>query len=448
MMGTGRFERVGPALLVLGCIHVPGLAAQDGDPPRQERFEVEVARIAADPAVVEAFRLLEALEGPSIEDLIRLTEIPAPPFMEGERAAAFADMLRDAGADSVWIDGEGNVLALRRGVRGGRTVALDGHLDTVFPPDVDVTVRARGDTLYAPGIGDDTRGLIVVRNVLQAMARTGLRTRDDVLFVGSVGEEGLGDLRGVKHLFGVDRTTGEGVDRRIDAFISVDGGDETRVKVQAVGSHRYRVAFRGPGGHSWGSFGMANPHHAHARAIARFAETAGPFVAGAEARTTFSVGRIGGGTSVNSIAYESWFEVDMRSLDPAPLHSLDSLFQDAVRLGLDAENQARSRGPPLDVDVDRVGLRPAATVSLETPLIQRALAATAYLGIEPRTGSGSTNANVPMSLGIPATTIGRGGHGGGAHSLDEWWLPERPELAVQKALLIVLAEAGFGAARP
>jgi tripeptide aminopeptidase len=403
-----------------------------------EPYRAEIARIAADPGVVEAFRIIEALEGPSIADLIRLTEIPAPPFMESERAAAFAAMLRSAGADSVWIDGAGNVLALRRGLRGDRTVALDGHLDTVFPPDVDVTVRLRGDTLFAPGIGDDTRGLIVVRNVLRAMVDAGLRTRADLLFIGSVGEEGLGDLRGVKHLF----EAGAG-SRDIDAFISVDGGDERRVKVQAVGSYRYRVTFRGPGGHSWGAFGLANPHHGLARAGTRFAEAAGVFIERAPARTTFSIGRIGGGTSVNSIPYESWMEVDMRSLDPRALDGIDAVFQAAVRHGLQAENRARRHGPALTAAVDRVGLRPAAETPLETPLIQRALAATAHLGLQPALGSGSTNANVPMAMGIPATTIGRGGLGGGAHSLDEWWLPQRPELAVQKALLIVLAEAGF-----
>jgi tripeptide aminopeptidase len=443
-----RSRRFAPALLLVLAAALPaptvpsvGSGAPAGPAPG-DPYRAEIERIAADPAVSAAFRVIAELERPSIADLIRLTEIPAPPFMEAERGTAFAAMLRAAGADSVWVDAEGNVLALRRGVRGGRTVALDGHLDTVFPPDVDVTVRVRGDTLFAPGIGDDTRGLIVVRNVLRAMVETGLRTRDDLLFVGSVGEEGLGDLRGVKHLF----EEGAG-GRRIGAFVSVDGGDERRVKVHAVGSYRYRVTFRGPGGHSWGSFGLAHPHHALARAVTRFTETAAPFADRAPARTTYGIGRIGGGTSVNSIPYESWLEVDMRSLDPVSLDGIDSLFHAAVRYGLQAENRARRGGPVLTADVDRVGLRPAATMPLETPLIQRALAATAHLGLVPALGSGSTNANVPMAMGIPATTIGRGGSGGGAHSLEEWWLPERPEVAVQKALLIVLAEAGYPVAR-
>jgi tripeptide aminopeptidase len=228
--------------------------------PIDERYLDEIRALLEEDRVQEAMAYIEALEDRSRDDLIYLTEIPAPPFMEEERAAAYAEMLREAGADSVWLDGIGNVLALRRGTVGNRTVALDGHLDTVFPIETDVTVQFRGDTLYAPGIGDDTRGLIVVRNVLEAMVQADLRTEDDLLFIGTVGEEGLGDLRGVKHLFSDE---GPG----IDVFIAVDGGDETRVVHQGVGSHRYRVTFHGPGGHSWGAFGLGNPHHAMAQAI-------------------------------------------------------------------------------------------------------------------------------------------------------------------------------------
>jgi len=430
-----------PLLTVAVGVLVTAPALAQDTVSADARYTSEIERIAAAAPVVEAFRIIEDLEGPSLDDLIRLTEIPAPPFMEEERAAAYAEMLREAGADSVWIDAIGNVIALRSGLEGDRTVALDGHLDTVFPPEVDVTVEQRGDTLYAPGIGDDTRGLIVVRNVLQAMVQADIRTRDDILFIGTVGEEGLGDLRGVKHLFEAEESP------RIDAFVSVDGGDERRVKVQSVGSHRYRVTFNGPGGHSWGAFGLVNPHNALGRAITRFTETAGPYTEAAEERTTYSIGRIGGGTSVNSIPYESWMEVDMRSLDPASLNGLDDLFQEAVAHGLEGENQARRHGDPLEVEIDQVGLRPAGTMELDTPLIQRAIAATEHLGIEPALGSGSTNANVPMALGVPSTTIGRGGRGGGAHSLDEWWLPVDPHLAVQKALLTVLAEAGYAEGR-
>ena len=402
----------------------------------------EVGALAGEAPVQEALAYLERIEPRSLDELIRLTEIPAPPFMEEERAAAFAEMLREAGADSVWIDGIGNVLGLRRGTVGDRTVAVDAHLDTVFPIETDVTVQVRGDTLFAPGIGDDTRGLIVVRNVLEAMAAHDLRTEADLLFIGTVGEEGLGDLRGVKYLFGADGVSEEGL--RIDAFIAVDGGDETRIVNQGVGSHRYRVTFQGPGGHSWGAFGLANPHNALAAAITHFVAAADAHTAEGP-RTSYNIGRIGGGTSVNSIPFESWMEVDMRSVDDASLLGLDALFQEAVQRGLDEENAIRRRGDALTVDVDMVGDRPAGTVDPSTtPLIQRAMAVIQHLGGEPAIGTGSTNANTPIALGIPSVTIGRGGAGGGGHALDEWWLPVNAHLASQNALLLTLAEAGYG----
>jgi len=417
---------------------VAGLMDQEegSTPALGPAFADEMAQILSDGGVQQAMAYLEAIEPRSLEDLIYLNEIPAPPFMEEMRAAAFADMLRVAGADSVWIDGIGNVIGLRRGTTRARTVVLDGHLDTVFPIDTDVTVRFRGDTLYAPGIGDDTRGLIVVRNVLEAMVAHDLRTEADLLFIGTVGEEGLGDLRGVKYLFG---DNGPG----IDAFIAVDGGDETRIVNQGVGSYRYRITFRGPGGHSWGAFGLANPHNALAWAIQNFVAEADRHTQSGP-RTSYNVGRIGGGTSVNSIPFESWMEVDMRSLDPTSLNTLDAHLKAAVESALDAENGLRRRGEPLSVDVDMVGNRPAGLLDPgSTPLIQRAMASIEALGRTPSIGSGSTNANTPISLGIPGITIGRGGRGGNAHALDEWWLPVDPHLAAQNALLITLAEGGF-----
>jgi tripeptide aminopeptidase len=428
-------------LLLAGCGAASEATDRTAPDPFQDvvldaEYEDEIRAMAGRADVERALRAIVDLQEASIQDLIRLTEIPAPPFMEEERALAYADMLREAGADSVWIDEVGNVIALRRGTNGDRTVALDGHLDTVFPPEVEIRVEQRGDTLFAPGIGDDTRGLIAVRNVLRALVEAELRTPADLLFIGTVGEEGLGDLRGVKHLFG---EAGPG----IDAWIAVDGGDETRVKVQAVGSHRYRVTYRGPGGHSWGAFGLANPQHALGTAIDAWVREATPYAERAEIRTSYNVGRIGGGTSVNSIPFEAWMEVDMRSLDPGSLQGMDDLFQAAVREGLEKQNRVRTRGDSLRVEVDMVGNRPAGVVDPSTPLIQRAMAATRFLGVEPSLGSGSTNSNIPMSLGVPSTTIGRGGQGGGAHSLDEWWLPVNPELGDKKALLLLLAEAGL-----
>jgi di/tripeptidase len=212
--------------------------------------------------------------------------------------------------------------------------------------------------------------------------------------------------------------------------------------VQAVGSHRFRVTFQGPGGHSWGAFGLANPHHALGRAIENFTLAADVHT-GHGPRTSYSVGRIGGGTSVNSIPFESWMEVDMRSIDTTRLAGIDSIFRAAVDSALSEENEMRRDGAPLTVDVALVGDRPAGNVDVTTPLIQRAAAATRVLGGEPSASSSSTNANYPMYLGIPATTIGRGGEGANAHALTEWWRPVNEDVAVKKALLLVLAEAGL-----
>jgi acetylornithine deacetylase/succinyl-diaminopimelate desuccinylase-like protein len=270
-----------------------------------EQYTQEIGSLTANEKVQAALAHTVALDESSIKDLIELTEIPAPPFAEDRRGARFAEMLREAGLSDVTIDEVGNVIGRRPGRSGDRVIAYSAHLDTVFPEETDVTVRVDGDTYYAPGVGDNTRGLVVILGVLRAMQHAGIDTNADILFVGNVGEEGLGDLRGVKHLFR------EGGDQ-VDMLIAVDGGDPGRIVYGGVGSHRYRVTFKGPGGHSWGAFGTANPHHALGRAIALFDERA-PAVTSVGEKTAYNIGRIGGGTSVNSIPFESWMEVDMRS---------------------------------------------------------------------------------------------------------------------------------------
>ncbi len=396
----------------------------------------EIADVLELPAVKKAFEYIEAEDEQTVADNILLNEIPAPPFGEEARAAKFLEMLQAIGVDSAWIDREGNVIGLRRGAEGGRTVALDAHLDTVFPEGTEVDVTVKGDTLFAPGVGDDTRGLAMVLMVLRAMNEADIRTRDDVLFIGTVGEEGVGDLRGVKHLFSEE---GPG----IDAWISIDGGDLGRINHMGLGSYRYRATFRGPGGHSWGAFGLANPHHALGAAIRHFTEAADRFTRYG-ARTSYNVGRIGGGTSVNSIPFTSWMEVDLRSVSPARLDSLDALFREAMQRGLDEQNALRREGRPLVLELEMIGRRPSGELPPTLPLIQRALAALQPFDEEPRLTRGSTNANIPISLGIPAVTIGRGGSGAWNHSLLEWWANEDGHLAVQYALLVLLAESGVG----
>ena len=393
-----------------------------------------LTRIAGTAEVVRAFEYIEELEPRTREDHILITETPAPPFKEGRRAALYARLLAEAGADSVWIDAEGNVLARRRGVRpGGRTVALAAHLDTVFPEGTDVRVRVSGDTLFAPGIGDDSRGLVEVLTVLRAFSQGGLLVENDLLFVGTVGEEGLGDLRGVKHLFGPG---GPG----IDAWIAIDGGRFGNIVYRGLGSHRYRVTFNGPGGHSWGAFGLVNPHHALGDAIQRFVVRADSFTQ-AGPKTSYNVGVIGGGTSVNSIPNTSWMEIDLRSEDAGRLQMLDDLLQTSLLDALNAHNEMRRTGPALAMVVEMIGDRPSGSLEKDTPIIQHAVAATHVLGGVPSFSISSTDSNIPIAMGIPAITIGRGGRGGKAHSADEWWVNQQGYLNIQWALLMVLAEA-------
>jgi acetylornithine deacetylase/succinyl-diaminopimelate desuccinylase-like protein len=404
-----------------------GVLAQD--------YDREIRDLSSRPEIQKAFQIVVELEPQTEKDLIELTEIPAPPFKEEKRAARYAEMLREAGMPAVEIDEVGNVVTRWKGTVGREMVAFVAHLDTVFPEGTDVTVRREGDRLLAPGIGDDTRGLALMLAVVRAMIRGGVKTRGDVLFVASVGEEGLGDLRGVKHLF---RDGGP----KIDQFIAVDGGSTDRVLNKAIGSYRYKVTFKGQGGHSWGAFGLGNPAHALARFITHFDEEAGEFVMTGP-RTSYNIGRIGGGTSVNAIPFENWAEVDMRSEDPGQLRQIDAILKKSVDRALREQNERRRRGDPLTVEVAMLGNRPSGTVDPSTPLIQRALAATRQFGVEPQLETGSTDANVPISLGIPATTIGRGGEGDGAHALHEWWSNVDGHLGIQKALLLLVASAGI-----
>ena len=277
----------------------------------QAAFKKEIEKISKNDKIQKAFEIIQELEPTGIKELIELTQIPAPPFQEQKRAEHFKIMLETAGIDSIWIDEVGNVLALRKGTGNGKTVLIDAHLDTVFPIETDVTVKMKGDTLYAPGIGDNTRGLSMMLSILKSMNRASIRTESDILFAGTVGEEGLGDLRGIKNIFK------QGA-KKIDSHIAIDGGDITRVVTSGLGSLRYKVTFNGPGGHSFGAFGLANPHHAMGKAIDYFSTVASDFVSSGP-KTTFNVGRIGGGTSVNSIPFETWIEVDMRSLSPDKL---------------------------------------------------------------------------------------------------------------------------------
>ena len=426
---------VGIGTFVLTAIFGSLMAQAETAPAVEAQYSAEIAALTSNRNVQAAMQHIVAIEPQSRRDLIELTEIPAPPFGEEKRGLRFAELLREAGLGDVSIDEVGNVIGRRPGRGGGRVIAYSAHLDTVFPEETDVTVRFDDEKMYAPGIGDNTRGLVTVLGVLRALEHAGLETDGDVLFIGNVGEEGLGDLLGVKHLFRDGAA-------RIDTLIAVDGGESERIVFGGVGSHRYRVTFRGPGGHSWGAFGLASPHHALGRAIALFVENA-PAVTSVGNKTSYNVGRIGGGTSINSIAFESWMEVDMRSGNQDKLDDIDAVLKAAIEQALQEENQARLDGPELTVDVERVGTRPAAEGDAESPVVQRAIAATRAFNIEPALEISSTDANLPISKGIPAVTMSRGGISGNSHAPEEWWQNADGHIGIQIGLITLLAEAGL-----
>jgi acetylornithine deacetylase/succinyl-diaminopimelate desuccinylase-like protein len=406
-------------IVVLGLGWSPALAQQNA---------AEIgARLVQEAAVKAALDAVRAAEPQTIEDQIRICEVEAPPFKETKRGELYAQLLREAGLQNVRVDKVGNVLGEKRGAEPRPHLVLAAHLDTVFPEGTNVRVRREGATLRGPGIGDDCRGLAVVLAVARALAKAPIQMPGTITFVGNVGEEGLGDLRGVKHLFN------ESMKGQIDRFVSIDGTGLGITHI-AVGSFRYRVTFKGPGGHSYGAFGMVNPIQAMGRAMARIAD----FQVPSEPKTTFNVGRTGGGTSVNSIPFDAWLEMDMRSADPASLQSLDAKFHKAIDDAV-AEENARWNSRALSADKQMVGNRPAGRMPADAPIVQAAVSVTRALGLPVSLDEGSTDANLPMSLGVPAITIDGGGRGTGSHALSEAFDTTNSWQGTQRALLLAIA---------
>jgi tripeptide aminopeptidase len=390
------------------------------------------AALAARPAVSRAIDWVREHERTVLDDQIRLCEIEAPPFQEARRGDALRHLFQSLGLRQVRVDHEGNVIGERPGRSARPNIVLSAHLDTVFPEGTDVTVRRDGVVLRGPGIGDDCRGLAVLAGVIRGLDAQGTETAGTLTFVGTVGEEGLGDLRGVKHLFDVE------LKDRIDAFVSIDGAG-TGITHVGVGSHRYRVTFGGPGGHSYGAFGQANPVHALGRLVGAIAD----FQVPGSPVTTFNVGRVGGGTSVNSIAFEAWMEVDLRSADADALGELDQQFRQAVEAALAAENRRWSNRGSLSVSTEVVGRRAAGRTPRDSAIVSAAVSVTRALGLPVTMDEGSTDSNHPMALGIPAITIDGGGSGRGAHSLHESFDTTDSWKGTARALLLALALTGM-----
>jgi tripeptide aminopeptidase len=402
-------------------------------------MDASLKALLANAKVVKTLDDIKADDARALEEQKRITEIPAPPFKEKVRAEYYLKRMQELGFKDASIDSEGNVIALRKGTGGGRPkLVVSAHLDTVFPEDVDVTVKEKDGVINAPGIGDDSRGLAALLSLVKAMNENSLPTVGDLLVVGTVGEEELGNLRGVKALFRDHKD--------IDGFISIDGLGISRVVNQSTGSHRYEMIFKGPGGHSFQEFGLPSAIHAMGRAIAKISELQTP----AEPRTTFTVGTVRGGTSVNAIAAEARMAVDMRSNSTEELLKLEERLLGLVKQAVVEEN-ARWNTDKMTVEIKLIGDRPAGIVEMDSPIVQATQRTVATVARGPRVtfAGSSTDSNIAMSLGIPAVTIGGGGGGGNWHSRNEWYRPTDAWMGPQNALLTVLMLVGLdGVTKP
>src|SRR5712692_7898262 len=399
---------------------------------------VSAEELARDPRVAHALDWLTKNVAWITDEQIRIAEIPAPTFHESLRAAYLRKLLGSSGL-RMHSDEAGNVIGERAGTTAGEVLMLAAHLDTVFPPGTAVQVRRDGSRIFAPGISDNGSGLAALVAVARALQEGKVKTRMTVLFVADVGEEGEGNLRGMRKL-------AESYRHRLRYVIALDGSATDHVTTAGLASRRVEVSVLGPGGHSWSDFGMPNPIHALARGVTRFVRVRVP----AEPRTTFNVGAIEGGTSVNSIPYRAAIKVDLRSESEPELDRLETALREAIREGVDEEMEAsresekggRPESGKLEIKVRVLGIRPGGQLPEGSPLLAALRDADSYLGNRSRAERSSTDANIPLSLGIQAISIGAGGQAGGAHSLGEWYDPAGRELGLQRVLLTLLGVAG------
>ncbi len=389
-------------------------------------------KLMKEPIVKDAFLYIQQDDEKTLKEHLTLCEIPAPSLYETERSRAFLQLMKETSLQNIHQDEVGNVFGTYVGKGKGPHLLISAHLDTVFDFDTDVKVRQEEGTYYAPGIGDDTRGLAEVLSLARTITALQIPTVGSVTFCANVAEEGLGDLKGIKHIF-KDKVP-------YDGFMSIDGGDIGGTLRAATGSHRYEVAFRGTGGHSFGDFGIPNPIHAMGRAIQKISNIKPPKTP----LTTYSVSIVKGGTSINSIPHEAIMMIDMRSGSDKALREIDDLIQQGIQDGLMEENAFHTKGEPLTVTVTQVGNRPAGALSMEHPLAVMSYESSEAMGEKAFfIHQGSTDCNVPLALGIPAICVGKGGKGGGAHTPKEWYRHEKAYIGVQKHMLTLLSLIGI-----
>jgi tripeptide aminopeptidase len=404
-------------------------------PPVQE----EVARLAGSAPVRAAFDRFRSEEAQFALWQMEATRLAAPPFAEGPRGAWLADRFRELGLTDVQVDDVGNVFGVRSGY-GGRFVALSAHIDTVFPAATPLNIRQQGSRLYGPGVSDNGAGIAAMLAVVSVLSRARIAHGMPFLFIGNVGEEGEGDLRGMRHVFSTPRWRDT-----IAYSVIVDGAGADTVVAEALGSRRFEVIIRGPGGHSWSDFGVPNPIIAIARAIEIFSQTPVPV----SPKTTFNVGVIRGGTSVNSIPESASMRVDLRSTSMSEIDRMERALRVAIDKVLAEENRdgarhGTRRTPPLQSEMVEIGNRPAGELAGDARLLKVIRAVDSQLGNTAQVQRASTDANIPLSLGREAIAIGGGGSGGGAHTLQEWFDCNGRELGLKRILLTMLTLAGVG----
>jgi tripeptide aminopeptidase len=387
------------------------------------------------PGVQRALAQLGADTGLITEEQIHITEVPAPPFHESARAAYVSKLFAATGLE-VHTDEIGNVIGQRPGASANDLVLISAHLDTVFPPNTEVHVRREAGRLYAPGISDNGTGLAALVALARVMRDAQIKTSSTILFAANVGEEGEGNLRGMRKLVTTYR-------KQLRYVIALDGSSTDYITTAALGSRRVEISVSGPGGHSWSDFGAGNPIHAVARGIARFVRLPVP----ESPRTTFNVGEIEGGTSVNSIPAKAVIKVDLRSESETELAKIETRLREAMQAGVDEEMAAaRQRGmaggQPLSVAITVLGVRPGGELPNDSPLLAAVQRADDYLGNRSRVERSSTDANIPLSLGIAAIAVGAGGRSAGAHSFNEWYDPTGRELGLWRALITLVTVAG------
>lgn len=397
--------------------------------------------LASEPSVQRALAWLESNAGWVTEQQIRINEVPAPPFGEASRGALLRRLLEGSGL-RLRNDEIGNVIGERHGADTRNVVIVSAHLDTVFSRRVDVSVKREpapngrnGERLLGAGISDNAVGLSALVALARALHDAKIKTDMTVVFVANVGEEGEGNLRGMRKLM-------ETYKGRVQAVIAIDGASTDHITAKALASKRLEVTVSGPGGHSWSDFGQPNPIHALARGVARFVRVRVP----SEPRTTFNVGEISGGTSVNSIPYSASVKVDLRSAADAEIDKLEAALREAVQAGVEEENstarERTGRNARLAVQFKVLGVRPGGELPEDSPLLEAVRHADRVLNNRSRIERSSTDANIPLSMGIPAVSLGAGGRGGGSHSLEEWYEPSGRELGLKRLLLTMLGVAG------